>query len=285
MLVALASLSAVAMATALVGLFGPRSFRSEFDAAWNALMPPAVPALVGEADLEGLPTPVAQYLRASGVVGRPRVIAYQLRFSGRIRSDPGSPWMPFTADQRSAVDGPTRLFLMRARMRGLPVEAFHHYAGGRATMRVRLAGLVPIADARGEAMDMSESVTVLNDMALLAPATLLDSRISWEAIDDRSARARFEVGGRRVSATLMFGADGLLSDFVSDDRSRASADGRTFTRLRFSTPVTGYGEFGGVRLPAYAEARWHAPEGEFVYGEFRLREVVYNGGHEARKAD
>jgi hypothetical protein len=277
MLVALASVSAVAMASALVGLFGPRSFRSEFQAAWNAPVRPAVPDFVGEADLEGLPPPVARYLRGIGAVGRPRVVAYQLRFSGRIRSDPGSPWMPFTADQRSAVDGPTRLFLMRARMRGLPVEAFHHYAGGRATMRVRLAGLVPIADASGDVMDVSETVTVLNDMALLAPATLLDSRISWEASDDRSVRAVFEVGGRRVAATLTFGADGLLSDFVSDDRSRASADGRTFTRMRFSTPVHEYREFDGLRLPAFAEARWEGPGVDFAYGEFRLNEVAYNG--------
>jgi hypothetical protein len=276
MLVAMASVSAVAMASALVGLFGPRSFRSEFQAAGNAPARPAVPAFVGEADLEALPPPVARYLRAIGAVGRPRVVAYQLRSSGRIRSDPGSPWMPFTADQRSAVDGPTRLFLMRARMHGLPVEAFQHYAGGRATMRVRLAGLVPIADARGDVMDVSETVTVLNDMALLAPATLLDSRISWEAIDDRSVRAVFEVGGRRVAATLTFGADGLLSDFVSDDRSRASADGRTFTHLRFSTPVHEYREFDGLRLPAFAEARWQGPGVDFAYGEFRLREVTYN---------
>jgi hypothetical protein len=277
MLVAMASVSAVAMASALVGLFGPRSFRSEFEAAWNPPARPAVPAVVREADLEGLPPPVARYLRAIGAVGRPRVVAYQLRFSGRIRSDPGSPWMPFTADQRSAVDGPTRLFLMRARMRGLPVQAFHRYQAGRATMRVRLGGVIPVADASGEVMDVSETVTVLNDMCLLAPATLLDRRIAWTPLDDRSARARFTVNAHTVSATLSFGDEGLLTDFVSDDRSRASADGKSFTRLRFSTPVHEYREFDGLRLAAFAEARWQGPGVDFAYGEFRLHQVTYNG--------
>ena len=36
---------------------------------------------------------------------------------------------------------------------------------------------------------------------------------------------------------LPFGEDGLLMNFISEDRSRSSSDGKTFTRLRFSRPV------------------------------------------------
>jgi hypothetical protein len=267
------------VAASLVGLFGPRSFRAEFAAATRARSSPAGrPSLVDEADLARLPVPVATYLRTIGVVGRPQVHDYRLHFTGRIRSGPESRWMPFSADQYSRVAGPTRIFLMRARMYGVPVEAFHRYERGRATMRVRLMGFVPVAGASGKVMDTSETVTVLNDMALLAPPSLLDSRIQWEPIDERSATALFTVDGTTVAATLSFDSEGLLSNFVSEDRSRSSSDGRTFTRLRFSTPVSDYRDFGGVRLPAYGEAWWHAPDGAFAYGEFRLREAVWNDG-------
>ena len=53
---------------------------------------------------------------------------------------PDARWMPFEADQQSFADQPTRLFLMRARMFGMPVEAFHRLIGGRATMQVKIAG-------------------------------------------------------------------------------------------------------------------------------------------------
>ena len=253
-----------------------RRFAAEFDDVVRRQPTSKGTLEVAEADLSPLPPPVARYLRLVGVVGRPRVVEYRLAFSGRIRSRPDAPWMAFDAAQRSFVDGPVRLFLMHATMRGLPVQAFHRYEAGRATMRVRLAGVVPIADAGGEVMDASETVTVLNDMCLLAPATLLDPRITWTAFDDRSAEARFTVHTRSVSATLRFGDDGLLTDFVSDDRSRASDDGTSFTRLRFSTPVHEYREFDGLRLPAFAEARWQGPGIDYAYGEFRLREVTYN---------
>lgn len=259
--------------------WGPGSFRATFDHdAAAALARPINAAVVTEADVAHLPDPVQRYLRATGVVGQPRVATYRLRFTGRIRSGPDSAWMPFEAFQVSTANPPTRLFLMRARMYGLPVEAFHRYLDGHATMQVKLAGLVPIVNARGPVMDQSETVTLLNDMCLLAPGTLLDSRLTWEAVDAHTARARFANGDQAISATLLFDDEGRLVNFVSDDRSRSSPDGKTFTQLRFSTPVSQYRPFGPVRLGGYGEARWHLPDGEFTYGEFELQDVTYNEG-------
>lgn len=255
---------------------GPTSFRAEFEReARTGEARVLTASRVTEADLARLPAPVRRYLRATGFVGQPRVRSYRLRFRGRIRSAADAPWMPFEAEQQSFVDPPMRLFFMRATMRGLPVEAYHRLADGHATMRVRLLGAIPLVDARGAVMDRSETVTLLNDMSLLAPGTLLEPTIAWEPVDDRTARARFTYGAQTVSATLTFGADGLLTNFVSDDRSRASADGRTFTRLRFSTPTRDYRAFGPRRIGTHGEARWHARSGTFTYGEFEVVEVAY----------
>jgi hypothetical protein len=126
-----------------------------------------------------------------------------------------------------------------------------------------------MVDARGDAMDQSEAVTLFNDMCLMAPGTLIAPGIAWEQVDARTVRARFTSGRHTISATLLFGEDGLLANFISDDRSRASPDGKVFTHLRFSTPVRDY-------LAAYGETRWLLPEGEFTYGEFDLQDVAYN---------
>jgi hypothetical protein len=143
-------------------------------------------------------------------------------------------------------------------------------------MQVKMVGAIPMVHARGEVMDRSEAVTIFNDMCLLAPATLLDPRIAWEPVDARAVRARFTDGEQTIFATLLFGDDGLLTNFISDDRSRSSADGKTFTRIRFSTPVRDSRDFGPARLGAHGDARWTLPDGEFTYGEFDLQEVQYN---------
>ena len=273
----------IANAILLVGLVhgfltqGPSSFRAQFEHDARAgLARPVQTRAVTEADLARLPEPVRRYLRGAGVVGQPQVRNYRLRFRGRIRSGPDARWMPFVADQQSFVDVPARLFWMRAHLLGVPLEAFHRLARGHATMRVRAVGAVPVVDASGPVMDRSEAVTLFNDMCILAPGSLLEPSVVWEPVDAHTARARFTSGTETISATLSFDDSGMLSDFVSDDRSRASPDGRTFTRLPFSTPVSDYRDFGPFRIAARGEARFRPPEGEFTYGEFELLELAYN---------
>jgi hypothetical protein len=255
---------------------GPWSFHAQYLRDVEAGLSRSVDApIVTEADLAPLPAPVRRYLHVTRVVGQPHVKNYRIRFTGRIRSAPDAAWMPFEAEQQSFADEPTRLFLMRARMFGLPVEAFHRLIGGHATMQVKVAGVVPMADARGEEMDRAETVTLFNDMCLLAPGTLVGPNITWEPVDASSARARFTHRGYTIMATLFFDTDGRLVNFESDDRSRSLPDG-TFTKLRFSTPLSDYRDFGALHLAGRGEARWRLPEGEFTYGEFTMMDVVTN---------
>lgn len=256
---------------------GPRSFEAEFrrDVEPRLARETDAPPITNR-DLATLPELIRRYLQKTGALGAPRVHNYQLRFRGRIRSDRASAWMPFEAVQQSFVEAPTRLFLMSATMKGLPVQAFHRLVDGSATMRVRVAGVLPLVDASGPVMDRSETVTMFNDMCLLAPGSLLHPSITWEAIDARSVRARFTSRGNTITATLVFDDEGLLRNFHSDDRSRSIGNGSAFVPQGFSTPVSEYRDYGRFRLPARAEARWHPPEGEFAYGEFELLEVTYN---------
>jgi hypothetical protein len=143
-------------------------------------------------------------------------------------------------------------------------------------MRVTIAGAFPIENASGDEMDRAETVTLFNDMCLLAPGTLIDPDIAWEAVDATTARARFTYEGQTIAATLLFASTGELVNFQSDDRARTESDG-TFTPRRFSTPVREYRDFGAVRLMSFGEARWLLPGGEFTYGEFNLVDITYNG--------
>jgi len=125
-------------------------------------------------------------------------------------------------------------------------------------------------------MDRGETVTLFNDLCLIAPAALNDrQRIQWEIAGPLAARAKFTHRGNTISALLFFNQAGELTDFISNDRF-LSADGKTFKSYPWSTPVRNYIDFGGRRVVAYAEAVWHTPEGEFSYGKFNLAEIEYN---------
>jgi hypothetical protein len=118
-------------------------------------------------------------------------------------------------------------------------------------------------------------ITVLNDMCVFAPASLIDKRLSWMAIDDRTARVMFENGSNRVSAALLFNHKGELGNFVSDDRL-ALQDGGSLRRAKWSTAVGDCREIDGRKIPTAGDVIRHYPEGDFTYGRFRLMDIRYN---------
>jgi len=257
---------------------GPPSFRREYLREVRERVAESVsPPLVTEADLAALPEPVRRYLHATGAVGQPRVHHFNATWRGRIRGTATDPWMSFIAEQYNFPGEPSRFFLMDATRTGLPVDVFHAFRSGSATMRVRLLSLWPLVDASGPEMNQAETVTLLNDLCLLAPGALIDPAIRWDVIDDRSARAHYTVGSNTISAVLSFNEVGELVDFVSDDRYAVSPGGTSFTRQRWSTPVGEYRRFGTHRAMTRGEGRWYASAGEFVYIDLELLELEFNG--------
>jgi hypothetical protein len=258
---------------------GPQGARAEYRRrASDALDIPHPAGVVTEADLKRLPAPVAAYVRQSGAIGQPRVQTFRAQFHGRIRSGPAKPWMTFTGEQVNTYGPqPDRLFFMDAELLGLPVEVLHAYTAGAATMRVRALSLVPMVNASGPEMDRAETVTIFNDLCILAPAALIDAPVTWQVLDDQRVRGTYTYGANTITAELSFNDDHELVDFISDDRTAVSSDGgKTFTPQRWSTPLSGYRKLGSSYLGTIGEAHWHAPEGEFAYLEFNLDEIAYN---------
>jgi hypothetical protein len=255
----------------------PWSFRSTYNSevATGLREQSQQPKLLTEADTTHLPPVVQRYLEFVGAMDKPQVLNYRLHFRGALRNGPDDKWMPMTAYQQSFVNPPARFFLIESSMFGVPFNAFHRYVGPEATFKVRLASLLTVFDAHGAEMNKSETVTLLNDMFILAPATLIDPKIVWEELDPQTVRATWTNAGNTISAMVSFDNSGALVNFVSDDRFRTT-DGKTYEQLRWSTPMGDWRDYDGHKLPVTGEAIWALPGGEFAYGRFELLEVQYN---------
>lgn len=256
---------------------GPGSLRAAYDRDVDralARLAPVEP--VTDADLARLPAPVQRYLRAAGVVGQPRVRNFRVRMHGRIRNGREARWIPIVAEQYNFFDEPSRLFYLRGSMFAIPVQGYHRYVGASATMTVKAAAVVPVVKVSGSEMDRGETVTMFNDMCVMAPATLIGDAIVWLPLDDRTARARFTNAGHTIQAELSFNDAGELTNFWSDDRYQTSPDGKSVRRVRWSTPLSGVRSFGPVRLASGGEARWHEPDSDYAYIELTFDDVHYN---------
>ena len=235
----------------------------------------AKPRVVGTNELVGLPVPLRNYLVRVGVVGRPRVSNFRAHFTAEFRRNPNAAWMDAEAEQVESFPEVSRLFLIRSSVWGVPFDGYHRFVGDSATMQVRVLSLFDVVNASGKTMTAGETVTLLNDMCLLAPASLLDANIRWRQTDETSVHATWTHQGNTVTAELVFDASGDLVNFVSNDRY-LSEDGKTYTKYPWATPIRGYRDAGGRRVPAHADVVWRLPSGNFTYGRFDVQSIEYN---------
>lgn len=227
--------------------------------------------IILEKDIVHLPIPIQKYLEYAGVLGKPKVNTVKVIFKGEMR-EKGKDWFAFTSEQYNFFRKPTRLFFMKANFKGLPTQGYHRYKEGKASMLIKLLSLFPVVDIKSPAMFKTETVTFFNDMCLFAPAALIDERIQWQTLDDFSVKAIYTNGKVTISAILYFNENGQLINFVSEDRMDVNSN----QKVPFSTPVTKYGIINGYNLPIAADAVWHFPDGDFVYGKFYLEGIQYN---------
>lgn len=211
--------------------------------------------ILTEEDLKHLPEQVRKYLRYVGAVGREKVRNFRIVFGGEFKTAPDREWEGMKATQYSEIKDVKRLYYMEMKMGGLPVVGLHKYEDTTAIMLIKLAGLITVGDGRGSEMNKGETVTVFNDMCMFAPASLIDERIEWEVVDPLTVKGTLNNKGIKVSALLYFNEKGELINFVSDDRYY-SPTGKTYQKVRWSTPAGEYRDYDGVRISSGGQAVW-----------------------------
>lgn len=227
------------------------------------------------ADVAGLPAPVVRYFAFALAEGQRRIRTARIRWDGEMRLQPNAAWSPFTAEQRFTARPPGFVWDAAVRMiPALPVRVRDSYVGGEGQMLARVGGVATVVN-EGGTREMAESALArwLGEAAWFPTALLPGEGVSWEAIDDSTARATVTDGPRRLSAEFHFAATGEIL---------------TMTAMRYRdvkgrgvlTPFVGrYERFErrrGVMIPTSAEVAWVLPEGPFAYWRGRPTQLDYD---------
>jgi hypothetical protein len=240
--------------------------------ALHARASPGRAGVVTKEMLADLPEPARRYLHYTGVVGRPVPGIVRLRQKGRMRLQQGQPWMPLDAEEHYTVRPPGFVWAGAVRLGPLAVvRARDMYAEGSGRMLVKVASLWPVVDASGEQLDQGGMMRYLSEM-IWFPAAFLADNISFETVDDSSARVTLTDHGRTATGTLFFDKEGRVTDFVAKRYRTPDASSPD----TWSTPVTGYGEFEGLRLPVRGKAIYKLPDGDLEYIDVTVSDLRYD---------
>lgn len=251
-----------------------KTFKSSVDKEFTT-QPIKSMDIIKMADIEHLPASMKKYLLYAGVPGKSKPQNVHIIFDAQMYRKKGDAPMKANSVQFNFFENYTRIFRMKASKIFIPFRALHIYSNQEATFKVRVACLFNVVNIKGEALTKAETVTVLNDMCIFAPACLIDKRLSWKEIDSLSCEVTFENGKYKVSAILYFNEKGELINFVSNDRSALQDDG-TLKQVKWSTPVSEYREINGYKIATKGETIWNYDEGNFTYGKFKLKTIQYN---------
>jgi len=226
--------------------------------------------IVVQENLNELPEPVQYWLSAAGIVGQPIPRTIRLRQEGEIRLGPDQPWMPFHADQYYTIDPPAFIWRVSASaVPGLFIRGVDLFRDGRGSMQMKPLALSTVVDASGPKLDQGSALRYLQETVWFPFAALSDA-ISWEAIDDRSARATLTLDTITVSGMFFFDKAGQIIDFHA---------------LRFrdedalqpwNTPMHEHGEYNGVVVPTEGEGIWGSGDDSFTYIRLRLVNLDYD---------
>jgi hypothetical protein len=238
-------------------------FTSETAADWDMLdASSATAATVDAARLASLPDPVRRWQSHSLPSDGRTFTSVELRMHGHIRI---GAWRQFSAVQRSSS---TNGFVWRAQTKlfGLPVVGFDRYTRESGEMRWRLLNVIPVLSSSGSDVTRSAAGRHAAELLVAVPAVALDARVSWQALDESRARARFALGGDVHEITVTVGPSDALEELVMMRWGKPA--GTPFGLHPFGAVLRDEATFDGVAIPRQVTAGWHYGTDQWNEGAF-----------------
>lgn len=229
--------------------------------------------IIKESDLEGLPPSVQKWLAYSRVIGKEKITSARSKQTAVMRMKQKNPWMPLEAEQYFMVDKPGYIWLAKVKAAPLlHIAARDKYHEGRGNVHIKFLSLVTVADSKGKEVDQGSLVRYLAETVWI-PTAALSRYITWEAIDDQSARAIVSYGGVTASGVFTFNEKGEVVRFVAE--RYGDFDGR-YALETWVITMHDYKELDGMMVPTRGEVTWQLDTGDFNWYQFEVTEMEYN---------
>lgn len=229
--------------------------------------------LVTQDMLTGLPTPVQQWLMASGVAGKECVHTVRLRQRALMRTSLTGAWMPTEAVQYYGVDVPGFVWDANVMMMGfLPLIGHDFYAEGKGRMLIKAFSVVSVVDAADAKINLGAMLRYLSEMCFF-PSAMLSPYITWQAIDDSHAQATMTDKGLTATAVFSFDDQHRLTSCTAKRYFGGGKDGKLET---WYIPIRAWKRMDGILIPVKGDVIWKLPAGDFNYFQWEITDIDYN---------
>lgn len=218
-----------------------------------------------------LPPVVKKYLDRAAPAQMPKPAKIMIRQQGLCRLRPDQGFSSFKSVQAYTTSPPG--FVWSADMSYLPgvsLRTLDWLIGRRAVFSQKWFGLVKSAQAAGPEMAASSLIRYLAEAVWFPQALRPTDRLTWEAIDSHSARAKLTAAGVTVGGVFSFDDQGRVIAFRAERR-------RLLNGRLVATPwlveYAGHDQISGEEVPLICRASWQTPQGKFTYRQIKLLDI------------
>ncbi|MFQ3579088.1 MAG: DUF6544 family protein, partial [Bacteroidales bacterium] len=169
---------------------------------------------LNESDLSNLPEPVKKWLRNSGAVGNSFISVGKVIQEAELKMKPDqNKWMSAKAIQYTTIENPAFIWTVNVKMNSfLCFQGRDKYDDGRGEMLIKLNSLFNVVNERGKKLDEGTLQRYLGEMVWF-PSLALSPYITWEQINENTAKATMTYKGTSGSGTFYFNSNGDVTKF------------------------------------------------------------------------
>lgn len=231
-------------------------------------------AMPDQAALATLPEPVQRYFAFAFPNGIPDVQLVRLTAEGQFRRPRTDDFKFTTSEQVIAVSEPALMFSATTPIiPGVWARAYDYFANGEMEMKAKILSTLTVVDERETpALNVISLRRWLLESALFPTALLPGGPVTWEPIDETSARAIVAANGLQSSMVVHFGKAGAITHMVAEEdgdlTSPYHGSGEHVSR-------TDYREVQGVMIPhAFVISRM-ADDKIYPFFDARLTSLIF----------
>lgn len=218
-----------------------------------------------------LPSPVQKWLLNNGTVGIESINSVFLKQDLQMLMKPEQKqWSTATAKQYFTIDPPAFNWCVNLEMKpGIKLVGRDKFEKGKGEMEIKLLSLVPIVNSKNDEKINQASLQRYLAEIVWFPSAALSSYISWENIDENSARATMNYKGTEGSGVFHFDKKGDFKKFTAmrykDTTLTEWVVNATKTELR-----------NGIRIPVECNAAWKLEDGYWTWLKIKITHIEYN---------
>lgn len=230
--------------------------------------------ILNEADLVNLPVPVKNWLKNCGALGKPFISMGKVTQTAEMQMKPDQDnWLTATATQYTTIDNPAFIWSVDVKMNSiLSFQGRDKYDEGKGEMLIKLNSLFNVVNERGEKMDEGTLQRYLGEMVWF-PSLALSTYITWEQIDENTAKATMTYKGTSGSGTFYFNSNGDITKFSA---LRFNGNDTDAKRRNWEMNILDYKTFEGIKVPAKMTSTWKLDDIDWTWLKLEVTDIKYN---------